>query len=98
VFVELSGSYLVWITLAINWEISKFGINQFCRLHFRNRNARIVGSKVYEEDYKGLIIYELKKLFLENYLDVVLINVLQVYGWINYPGSNFWDNIWRVLS
>jgi len=32
------------------------------------------------------------KLYLESYLDIVIMNILQIHGWNNYPEANFWGS------
>jgi len=58
----------------------------------RNENLRILGSRVYERDYKAIVLYKLNKIFLESFLDVVVMDFLQVHGWIEYPEENFWQH------
>jgi hypothetical protein len=38
------------------------------------------------------------KLYLEYYLDVVVMNVLQIYGWIHYPNEDFWNKPFGIFS
>jgi hypothetical protein len=93
-----SGSYLAYICIAIIWEIFKWMTNKACGLLCKYELARKIGSKVYEFHYKSIVYKNLMKLYLESYLDIVVMNVLQIYAWINYPQYDFWRTPERCFS
>jgi hypothetical protein len=68
--------------------------------------ARIYGPKLYESSYIHTSKINLQKLFLEKYLDISFMVVLNVHAWIQYPHINFWDprspwntfnSIWNLI-
>ena len=40
----------------------------------------------------------LQKLFLEKYLDIALMTILNVHAWIEYPHLNFWGTPWNAVN
>ena len=60
--------------------------------------ARTYGMKAYESNYRHLARVNLEKLLLEKYLDIVIMVVLNVNAWNQYPELNFWDGIWNFIN
>jgi len=54
--------------------------------------------KAYEPDYMFLVRVNLEKLLLEKYLDIVIMVVLNVNAWYQYPELEFWDTKWNFFN
>jgi len=51
---------------------------------------RLLGARVYEVNYKAIVYKAIMKIYMENYLDTLIMTILQYYGWVNYPNGDFW--------
>jgi hypothetical protein len=60
--------------------------------------ARTYGMKVFEPNYMHLVGVNLEKLLLEKYLDIVIMVVLNVNAWYQYPELEFWDTKWNFFN
>ena len=61
-------------------------------------SARTFGMKFYEPNYRHLARVNLEKLMLEKYLDIVIMVVLNLHAWHQYPELEFWGTTWNIIN
>ena len=54
--------------------------------------ARTIGMKLHETSYISLVKLNLEKLILEKYLDIVIMVILNLNAWGQYPDLDFWSS------
>ena len=94
----ISGSYYGWLVLGIVQPIVKFQANLMSKYFHNYECARKLGAYIYEPNYSAVIFYNVTKIFMESFMDVLIMNFLQVNGWIDYSDQNFWGNPWAAFS
>lgn len=87
-YVYLSGSYLIFKYGYIILMILFKGINKICFWFKKYEIARKIGSYVYEENYVQSARLFNVKLFLETYLDICVMCILNTYAYSS--NANFW--------
>ena len=79
-------------------SLIKYALHSFCLWMRIYEPARVIGMKLFEPSYTGTLKSKLQKLFLEKYLDISFMVILNVHIWIINPHLNFWGTPWDVFN